>query len=40
MSLVLFFGLTGFVVIFGFVFVGFVIRHHWRQHQLAKKQKT
>jgi len=40
MSIVLFFGLTGSIVIVGFIYTGLVIRHHWRLAKLAKKQKT
>ncbi len=40
MSIVLFFGLTSFVVLFGLGFSAVVIRHHWKQYRLAKKQKT
>jgi hypothetical protein len=40
MSMILFFGFTGFVVIFGLGFSAFVIRHHIKQYLLAKKQKS
>jgi hypothetical protein len=36
MSLILFFGLSAFVVIVGVVFSALVIRHHWQQSRLAK----
>ena len=30
MSIVIFFGLTTAVILFGFVYVGLTLRHHWK----------
>jgi hypothetical protein len=40
MSVVLFFTMTGSIVIVGLVFVTLTIRHHWQQYKLSKKQQN
>jgi hypothetical protein len=37
MSLILFFGFSGSVVIVGFIYVFLALRHHWKQSKLAKQ---
>jgi hypothetical protein len=40
MSIVLFFTMTGSIVIVGIIFVALTIRHHWQQFKLGKKQQN
>jgi hypothetical protein len=39
MSLILFFGLGLFIIIIGFIYSGLVIRHHWNQSKLKRKDE-
>ncbi len=40
MSVFIFFTFTSLVVLFGFIFVGLTIHHHWKQYRLKQEKKA